>query len=136
MSKKIKSKLFITGKLHTLTGLHIGGNSGGLKIGGADSTVIRNPLNNQPYIPGSSLRGKMRALLERARGQEKSRDTNKAGNQPSTEAIDDTNKREDQTSTGAMDDTKKTEGQTKQTQKLKKEDTPVTDKQELEQTLY
>ena len=70
MSKKIQAKLFITGKLHTITGLHIGGNSGGLKIGGADNTVIRNTLNNQPYIPGSALRGKMRSLLERARGPE------------------------------------------------------------------
>ena len=69
-NKKIKSKLFIRGKIHTLTGLHIGGNSGGLKIGGADSVVIRTGLNNEPYIPGSSLRGKMRSLLERARGQE------------------------------------------------------------------
>ena len=67
---KIKSKFFIRGKIHILTGLHIGGNSGGLKIGGADSVVVRTGLNNEPYIPGSSLRGKMRSLLERARGQE------------------------------------------------------------------
>ncbi|MBC6415582.1 MAG: type III-A CRISPR-associated RAMP protein Csm3 [Bdellovibrionales bacterium] len=70
MSQKIHSKLFIKGKLHTLTGLHIGGNSGGLKVGGVNSVVVRNPLDNQPYIPGSSLRGKMRSLLERARGPE------------------------------------------------------------------
>lgn len=69
--KKIKSKLFISGKIHTLTGLHIGGNSGGLKVGGVDSLVIRETLKNEPYIPGSSLRGKMRSLLERARGPEK-----------------------------------------------------------------
>jgi len=68
---KMQSKLFIKGKLHTLTGLHIGGNSGGLKIGGADSVVVRSPLkDNEPYIPGSSLKGKMRALLERTRGPE------------------------------------------------------------------
>ena len=67
---KIKSKLFIEGKIHTLTGLHIGGSSSGLKVGGVDGAVVRSALENQPYIPGSSLRGKMRSLLERARGPE------------------------------------------------------------------
>ncbi|MGK0290631.1 MAG: CRISPR-associated protein Csm3 [bacterium] len=61
---KIKEKVFIQGKIQTITGLHIGGSSIGLAIGGADSIVIRNPLTNQPYIPGSSLKGKMRSLLE------------------------------------------------------------------------
>src|SRR5690606_9337622 len=35
-----------------------------MSIGGIDKGVIRNPLNNQPYIPGSSLKGKMRSLFE------------------------------------------------------------------------
>ncbi len=68
---KIHSKLFIKGRITVLTGLHIGGNSIGMAIGGADKVVVRNPLTNEPYIPGSSLRGKMRSLLERARGDEK-----------------------------------------------------------------
>lgn len=67
---KIRSKIFIRGILTARTGLHIGGNSIGMAIGGADSVVVRNPLTNQPYIPGSSLRGKMRSLLERVRGFE------------------------------------------------------------------
>lgn len=67
---KIDSKIFIRGQLELKTGMHIGGNSVGMAIGGADSVVVRNPLNNEPYIPGSSLRGKMRALLERMRGLE------------------------------------------------------------------
>jgi CRISPR-associated protein Csm3 len=70
-SPKLKSKIFIKGKITALTGLHIGGNSIGMAIGGADKVVVRNPLTNEPYIPGSSLRGKMRSLLERARGDEK-----------------------------------------------------------------
>lgn len=69
-NRLIQSKIFIRGKLYALTGLHIGGNSVGMAIGGADAVVVRNPLNNEPYIPGSSLRGKMRSLLERVRGQE------------------------------------------------------------------
>jgi len=67
---KIKSKLFIKGTIKTQTGLHIGGSSIGLSIGGADAIVVRDPIHNRPYIPGSSLRGKMRSLLERMRGDE------------------------------------------------------------------
>jgi CRISPR-associated protein Csm3 len=51
-----------------LTGLHIGGSDEGISIGGVDKTVIRNPLDNRPYIPGSSLRGKMRSLVEKYTG--------------------------------------------------------------------
>lgn len=67
---KIISKIFIKGTIKALTGMHIGGNSIGMAIGGADKVVVRNPLTNEPYIPGSSLRGKLRSLLERARGDE------------------------------------------------------------------
>lgn len=64
-----KKRYFISGTLTTLTGLHIGGNSTEMSIGGADQIVIRDPLTNFPYIPGSSLRGKMRSLFERTRGE-------------------------------------------------------------------
>lgn len=67
---KISKKIFIRGTIKAITGLHIGGSSVSMSIGGADKVVVRNPLTNEPYIPGSSLRGKMRALLERVRGQE------------------------------------------------------------------
>ena len=50
-------------KIELLTGLHIGGSSDTFDIGGADSTVIKNPLTNEPYIPGSSIKGKLRSLL-------------------------------------------------------------------------
>jgi CRISPR-associated protein Csm3 len=69
-NRLIQSKIFIRGNLYALTGLHIGGNSVGMAIGGADAVVVRNPLTSEPYVPGSSLRGKMRSLLERVRGQE------------------------------------------------------------------
>ena len=54
----------ITGKVLLLSGLHIGGSDAGVKIGGIDTPVIKNPLSGLPYIPGSSLKGKMRFLLE------------------------------------------------------------------------
>lgn len=57
-------KILISGKIEALTGLMIGGTNSSMGIGGPDKLVIRNPVNRQPYIPGSSLKGKMRSLLE------------------------------------------------------------------------
>lgn len=54
----------LTGKVVVETGLHIGGSQETTQIGGVDNPVIRLPLNNMPFIPGSSLKGKMRSLLE------------------------------------------------------------------------
>ena len=65
LSIQLQGKIFLKGTINALTGLHIGGNSGELDIGGIDNPVIRNAVNRQPYIPGSSLRGKMRSLLDR-----------------------------------------------------------------------
>ncbi len=59
-------KILITGQLECLTGLHIGASKENLEIGALDSPVVRDPISRQPYIPGSSLKGKMRALLERS----------------------------------------------------------------------
>ena len=58
-------KIFISGTITAVSGLHIGGSNTGLSIGGVDNAIVRNPLNNLPYIPGSSLKGKMRSLMER-----------------------------------------------------------------------
>lgn len=65
---QLHGRIFLTADIELLTGLHIGGAAGGLEIGGLDKPVIRNPLNNQPYIPGSSLKGKLRSLMEKAYG--------------------------------------------------------------------
>ena len=61
---KFLANLIIRGKIELLTGMHIGGSKDKLEIGGVDSPVIRNPQNRLPYIPGSSLKGKLRSLLE------------------------------------------------------------------------
>lgn len=63
MNKLIK-KIKYTGIITLKTGLHIGGTNAALNIGGPDKFVVRNPITNAPYIPGSSLKGKMRALIE------------------------------------------------------------------------
>lgn len=54
----------LTGQIELISGLHIGGSSAEMHIGGTDNPVIKNPVTNQPYIPGSSLKGKMRSLME------------------------------------------------------------------------
>jgi len=54
----------ITGTLELLTGLHIGAGKDSIEIGGVDMPVIKDARTQEPYIPGSSLKGKMRSLLE------------------------------------------------------------------------
>ena len=57
------AKVEISGVLETITGLHIGGSSAFSAIGAVDSPVIKDVRSGDPMIPGSSLKGKMRALL-------------------------------------------------------------------------
>lgn len=54
----------IKGIIHCETGLHIGNSSDNIDIGGSDKPIIKDPITNLPFIPGSSLKGKLRALLE------------------------------------------------------------------------
>ncbi|PWH15968.1 MAG: type III-A CRISPR-associated RAMP protein Csm3 [Ardenticatenia bacterium] len=65
---QLKGRVFLSFDIEAVTGLHIGGSETGIEIGGVDKTVIRDPLTNRPYVPGSSLKGKMRSLLEKYRG--------------------------------------------------------------------
>ena len=59
----------ITGKIVVKTGLHIGCGNDTVEIGGIDNPIVRNPFTREPYIPGSSLKGKMRSLLEWKEGK-------------------------------------------------------------------
>jgi len=61
-------RVFVRGDLRVVTGLHIGGSPAGLAIGGVDNPVIRDAQTGYPYVPGSSLRGKMRSLWEKMTG--------------------------------------------------------------------
>ena len=70
---QLKGRVILTFDIATITGLHIGGSDTGIEIGGVDKTVIRDALTNRPYIPGSSLRGKMRSLLEKYEGKEQNK---------------------------------------------------------------
>jgi CRISPR-associated protein Csm3 len=64
---KLIGKLILEGELHCETGLHIGAGKGSLEIGGSDNPVVKD-AHGHPYIPGSSLRGKIRSLLEQFSG--------------------------------------------------------------------
>ena len=65
---RLLGRLMLSGQIKLKTGLHIGGGSTGIAIGGIDNPIVRDPLTGWPYIPGSSLKGKMRSLSERKRG--------------------------------------------------------------------
>src|SRR5262245_44856152 len=64
---KFLGKLVFEADLTCETGLHIGAGKGSLEIGGADNPVVKDAFG-RPYVPGSSLRGRLRALLEQADG--------------------------------------------------------------------
>ena len=61
---KLKAIRKITGKIQVISGLHIGAGKDVIEIGGTDMPVIKDALTGLPYVPGSSLKGRMRALLE------------------------------------------------------------------------
>src|SRR5580693_5494515 len=64
---KLIGKLILEGEMHCETGLHVGAGKGSLEIGGADNPVVKD-AHGRPYVPGSSLRGRIRSLLEQATG--------------------------------------------------------------------
>lgn len=68
MKTRLIKKIVLHTKMELITGLHIGGNKENVEIGGVDNPVIRRSIDNVPYIPGSSLKGKMRSLLEQIAG--------------------------------------------------------------------
>lgn len=69
MSWKLLEYVPITGVLTCKSGLRIGGSKDDIEIGGMDNPVIRHPLTKRPYIPGSSLKGKLRSLSEYREGK-------------------------------------------------------------------
>lgn len=65
---KLRKIIRIRAILLAKSGLRIGMSRDQMAIGDLDNPVIRNPLTEEPYIPGSSLKGKLRYLLEWALG--------------------------------------------------------------------
>lgn len=65
---KLNQIVIFSGQIQCLSGLSIGGSANSIEIGGIDREVIKNPVTKEPYIPGSSLKGKMRSELEKKYG--------------------------------------------------------------------
>lgn len=61
---QLNKVLQISGKIKAMSGLHIGAGEAELEIGGLDNPIIKHPYTKEPFIPGSSIKGKMRSLLE------------------------------------------------------------------------
>src|ERR1700678_4733544 len=64
---KLIGKLILEGEMRCETGLHVGAGKGSLEIGGSDNPGVMDAFG-RPYVPGSSLRGKIRSLLEQTSG--------------------------------------------------------------------
>jgi len=62
---KILAKVVLNYKMEALTGIHIGSSKETFEIGDVDNPVVKDPITGYPYIPGSSLKGKMRSFLEK-----------------------------------------------------------------------
>lgn len=63
------SKILIEGTIEVVTGMHIGGSDAFSAIGAVDRPVIKDGRTQEPIIPGSSLKGKLRTLLARSISQ-------------------------------------------------------------------
>jgi len=63
-----RARVTVTGRIRLVSGLHIGAGKDSVEIGGIDNPVIKHPFTGEPYIPGSSIKGKLRFLLEWAFG--------------------------------------------------------------------
>ncbi len=65
---RLLGKVVVAATIKAVTGLRIGAATSGLEIGGVDQPVLRDPITDKPYIPGSSLKGKLRSILTKAYG--------------------------------------------------------------------
>jgi CRISPR-associated protein Csm3 len=68
MPSRLLGRIRLTSTMEVLTGLHIGAGQDTIEIGGIDNPVIKHPITGYPYVPGSSIKGKLRFLLEWAFG--------------------------------------------------------------------
>lgn len=68
MEITFKGKILVNADIRLVTGLHVGTEENTMEIGGIDNPVIKDSLG-RPYIPGSSLKGKLRTLMEYFHGK-------------------------------------------------------------------
>ncbi|HOI90119.1 MAG TPA: type III-A CRISPR-associated RAMP protein Csm3 [Candidatus Rifleibacterium sp.] len=68
MEIKLQKIIELKGKLVLDSNLHIGSGNMDMHIGGTDNPIIKHPHTLEPYIPGSSIKGKVRSLMELSSG--------------------------------------------------------------------
>ena len=61
---KLKEHVEVKGVIVLKEGLRVGGTKESVGIGETDNPIIRHPVTRRPYLPGSSIKGKIRSLLE------------------------------------------------------------------------
>lgn len=88
LQKRLLGKTYIKATLIVETGLHIGGGEGKLDIGGIDKLIVREPITRHPYLPGSSIKGKLRSILERFLNKPLNRDSGGVWRYESDDIID------------------------------------------------
>lgn len=86
---KLTSIKQIRGTIELISGLHIGAGDSEMRIGGTDNPVVTNPHTGEPYVPGSSLKGKIRSLLEMRSGLIDQQKGNPLGTSSLTNVSDD-----------------------------------------------
>ena len=64
--KSLRGKLLISGTIKLETGMHIGASNDFAPIGSVDTPFIRDVVSQEPIIPGSSIKGKLRTLLAKS----------------------------------------------------------------------
>lgn len=64
MDIQLQEIIELKGILVLESNLHIGSGKLEMHIGGTDNPIIKHPHTQEPYIPGSSIKGKIRSLLE------------------------------------------------------------------------
>jgi len=62
--EKLEKRIILTGTVEAITPLHVGSGKSEFEIGEVDMPILTTP-EGQPYIPGSSLKGRVRAEAER-----------------------------------------------------------------------
>ena len=62
--EKLDKRIIISGTIEAVTPLHIGSGKPEVELGEVDMPILRDP-SGQPYIPGSSLKGRVRAEAEK-----------------------------------------------------------------------
>lgn len=68
MEIKLQKIIELKGQIILDSNLHIGSGNMEMHIGGTDNPIIKHPHTLEPYIPGSSLKGKVRSLIELSTG--------------------------------------------------------------------